>query len=69
MSRTKPNDLERAELAFPCLTCDAEPGDWCVSRSGAWAPYLHEPCWSLWRRRQLEAMRAKAATARAAFPP
>lgn len=45
--RSNPKSPE--QLAYPCLTCGAAPGQWCVTSSGWWAPYLHSNRFYAWR--------------------
>jgi hypothetical protein len=36
-------------LTYPCESCGAEVGVWCVSKSGRRATYLHVSRWWQWR--------------------
>jgi hypothetical protein len=51
VSHTKPTEAEQAQVQIPCGYCKAEPGAWCVTRSG-WAKTLHTvrfwPWWQGW---------------------
>lgn len=50
MSRTKPDEIDRAGLLFECPRCLANPGQWCFVRHSARpAKYLHQARWQLVR--------------------
>lgn len=41
MSRTRHTEFEDLCLAIPCATCGQQPRQWCVTRSLAWASWVH----------------------------
>lgn len=41
MSRGHPTTFEALCLAMTCERCKQPPRRWCVTRSGAWASWLH----------------------------
>lgn len=45
MSRTKPTDLEKAQLMFGCAYCGATAEVWCDRGSVAFAKTLHDSRW------------------------
>jgi hypothetical protein len=36
-----PEDFAQAAMQRRCATCDAPPGEWCVTKRGTRAPFLH----------------------------
>lgn len=45
MSATEPTDVQLAEMQFRCDFCMVGPGEWCRSKSGKRAQYLHFHRW------------------------
>lgn len=48
MSRNRPTEVQAQELTYPCQYCGAEPGMWCLTKSGTPYGYLHADRWHSW---------------------
>lgn len=50
MSRSKPTTYEQGQLHLPCRTCDAKPGQWCITDTGRLPQGLHGTRYDDWWR-------------------
>ena len=47
-------DVRGQMLSFACDYCHVKPGDWCVTKSGHRASFLHAARWWAWKDSQTE---------------
>jgi hypothetical protein len=46
--------VQQQMLSFVCEYCSAPAGQWCLTKSGNRASYLHGARWWAWKNRQAE---------------
>jgi hypothetical protein len=49
MSMDINSEIYRAQIAYTCTYCGAEPYEPCVTSGGRWAAHLHAPRFYQWR--------------------
>jgi hypothetical protein len=43
VTRYHPSEFEKVGLRYRCAHCDAEPGEWCYTKSNIPSQFLHAP--------------------------
>ena len=54
MTEEDDRSVQEQMLAFTCGYCAAPDGEWCSTKSGARASYLHSARWWAWKNTQVE---------------